>query len=138
MGGFVRMQAFRKTMGDDEFVEYVRGDLARRPRRRAIMLAVGFGLILLGIVWLPVVPNLLHAKLAAQEADVLWQAIIAGVAAGAAGAVFVLMGVRLLAEAAGGAQRDRMAKMLLDSYHSKAAPEDATSPRNGPAPITGQ
>lgn len=138
MGGFVRMQAFRKTMSDDEFVEYVRSDLARRPRRRVVMLAVGFALILLGIVWLPVVPNLLHAKLAAQEADVLWQAIIAGAAAGAAGAVFVLMGVRLLAEAAGGAQSDRMAKLLLDSYRSEPAPEDASPPPSGPGPITDQ
>ena len=136
MGGFIRMQAFRKAMSDDEFVDRIRRDLPRRPRRRAVMLVVGFGLILLGIVWLPVVPNLLHAKLSAAEGDVLGWAIIAGTAAGAAGAVFLLIGLRLLVDSAAGAKHDRMAELLLDCYQSKDATKDESASHNGPAPIT--
>ncbi len=123
MGGFLRMQAFRKTTSDEEFIESVGRELARRPRRRAGMLAVGFGLILLGILWLAAVPNLLHARLSTQQPPPLKLAVGGGTAAGAAGAVFLLMGVRLLGEGTGGGRRDRMARMLLECQGRGGGPE---------------
>ena len=116
MGGFVRMTAFRKTMSDDEFVAYLRSDLPRRPRRRSIMLAVGFAAILLGMLWMLIVPATMLTRLAAQESPSLPLAVVGGAASGAAAAAFILIGVRLLAESLGAAERDRTARLLLECY----------------------
>ena len=123
MGGFLRMQAFRKTTSDEEFIESVGRELARRPRRRAGMLAVGFGLILLGILWLAAVPNLLPARLPPPPPPPRTRPAGGAPPPRAAGAVFLLMGVRLLGEGTGGGRRDRMARMLLECQGRGGGPE---------------
>jgi len=121
MGTFLRLQVFARKAGDDEFVEALRRDLKARPRRRAIRLAAGLGLILLAILWTLTVPRMLWRTLSQRADDVLVPALTFGIAAGAVAAAIVLFAVRLIAESQASLQ-DRMGRLLID-YHDRLARE---------------
>jgi len=122
MSGFLRMKAFRAAASDEEVVRRLRADLPRRPRRRAVMMAVGLACILVGLVVLLLVPCRLHGLLDAREDPSLRRAIAGGVAAGALGALGLLVGVRLLGDVAAGPRRDRVDRMLVDLWDNAADP----------------
>jgi len=132
MGGFLRMQAFARTAGDDEYVQAVRKDLERGPRRRAIHMALGFALLLVGLIWSLVVPQKLLAALADQEGDVLLAAIRGGIAVGAAAAVFILLGVRFIADVRAAGRHDRTARLMI-RYHDRTA-QDGDDRADTPGP----
>jgi len=120
MGGFLRFQVFARKADDRQFVQALREDLPRRPRRRALQGMLGLGLILAGLLCAFVVPQLLLNHLARTEGDVLTTALTRGIAIGAAAAVLVLSGVRFLGDWSAAAVQDRMARLLVD-YHDRLA-----------------
>ena len=147
MGGTVRMKLFAKQQTDEEFLQSVRRQLAAAPRRRALELAGGFALVLVGLLWMVLLSNLLLTRLLAQTAggivaleggaggtmarlpgpvspkqydDAMHTATVAGLGVGACGAVLVLLGVRLLSDAAAGRRQERLARLLLDCRDAAA------------------
>jgi hypothetical protein len=121
MGGFVRLKVSARHTDDEQFIQAVREELKRRPRRRAIAAGVGLALILLAMIWMCTVPMLLLDRLSQSTEDVLQPALTGGIAAGAAGAVFVLVGFRFIADWRAGAVQDRISRLLIEHHDRLAA-----------------
>jgi hypothetical protein len=133
MGGFVRLKTFAKTAGDEEFIQAVRRDLRRRPRRRAICAVLGLVLILVALAWMCVVPLLLFQTLSQRSGHVLQPALMGGIATGAAAAVLVLAGFRFISDWTAGARQDRIARLLIEHHDRLAgAAREAAEPEDGP------
>lgn len=121
MGGFLRLRISARTGGDEEFIQAVRDDLPGHPRRRAAYGLLGLVLILVGLIWMCVVPLVLFEKLSQRTDDVLQPALMGGIATGAAAAVFVLGGFRFIADWRAGAVQDRIARLLIEHHERLAA-----------------
>ena len=133
MGGFVRLRVFARRGDDEQFLRAVRDDLPRRPGRRAAKAALGLALLLAAILWMVTAPQILFDKLSQAPEGAVRQALVLGMAAGAAGAVFVLAGLRFIAEWAGGPVEDRMAKLLIEQHDKLLENADRSSDDGGQA-----
>ena len=121
-----RLRACAANSSDDEFVEAVRKELRPGRKRGRIYAAVGVGLILLGAAWTLLAPRYVADALGRREGDVLVPAIRASMAVGAAAAVFVLMGVRMLSDARAARVQRRMAELLVARHDKLSADRKQT------------
>jgi hypothetical protein len=125
---------YARAAGDEEFIQAVRQDLDRRPRRRAAQAALGFLLVLMGLILMLVAPPMIFEKLSQSRQDVLRRALMGGVAVGAAAAVFVTGGLRFIADWSGHRVQDRIARLLIDHHERLRAQGSQAPPEGGRGP----